>query len=77
MNHHFSLPAGGSGREALVDLLADRYAGDMRKFNRVYGLSLEAIEDLKSKSVLVYSQEFERANFPSAIEHLEPAQMHD
>ena len=77
VNHHLSLPAGSSGREALVDLLADRYAGDVRKFNRVYGLSLEAIEDLKSKSVLVYSNEFERANFPDVGKHLEPAQMHD
>jgi len=77
VNHHLSLPSGSAGRDALVDLLADRYEGDAQKFNSVYGTSVTAIEDLKDKEVLVFAKEFEGANYPDVGENLDPAQMED
>lgn len=77
VNHHLSLPPGSAGREELVDLLADRHGGGVREFNRVYGTSLKAIEELKGKEVLAYPKEFERANYPSVGRNLDPVQMAD
>lgn len=64
MNHHFSLPAGSPGREALSDLLIKRYAGDVKKFNAVYGTSLKDMTELKSTFDLTYEKEYERRNYP-------------
>ena len=77
VNHHFALPPGSAGRNALVDLLAERYAGDTRGFNAVYGTSVKRIEDLKDTQVLVFATEFERANYPSVGKSLDPVQMED
>lgn len=77
VNHHLSLSPGSAGRNALVDLLAERYAGDVKKFNAVYGTSVDAIEDFRDKEVLVYAQEFERANYPDVGKSLDPTQMED
>jgi len=77
VNHHLSLSPGSAGRNALVDLLAERYEGDAQKFNAVYGTSLHRIEDLKEKEVLVYAKEFENANYPDVGKTLDPTQMKD
>lgn len=77
VNHHLSLPPGSAGRNALVDLLADRHEGGVQEFNRVYGTSVKAIEDLKDKEVLAYPKAFERANYPAVGKNLDPTQMAD
>ncbi len=64
VNHHFSLPAGSPGREVLADLLIKRYAGDVAKFNAVYGTSLKDMSELKSSHELKYEKEYERRNYP-------------
>ena len=77
VNHHLSLPPGSPGRNALVDLLDERYKGDAKKFNSVYGTSATAIEDFKDKDVFVFAKDFERANYPDVGKNLDPAQMAD
>ena len=77
VNHHLSLPPGSAGRNALVDLLADRYAGDVQRFNSVYGTSIKAIEDLKVTEELIYLAGFERANYPAVGKSLDPTQVED
>lgn len=54
--HHLSLPEGSPGRVALVDLLIKRYGGDVAKFNRVYGTSLDDMSDLYGKYDLKYGE---------------------
>ena len=40
VNHHLSLPPDSPGRNAIIDLLAQRYDNDVQKFNRIYDISL-------------------------------------
>lgn len=77
VNNHLSLPPGSAGRDALVDLLAERHDGDAQKFNSIYGTSVTAIEDLKDREVLAFASEFEGANDPDVGENLDSAQMED
>ena len=65
INHHFAIPAGSPGREALADLLIKRYDNDVVKFNGVYGTSLKEMSELKSTFELTYVKEYERRNYPN------------
>ena len=64
MNHHLSLPSGSPGRIAIVDVLIKQYDNDTRKFNAVYGTSLNQIGDLKTGETLAYEKAYERRNYP-------------
>lgn len=77
VNHHFSLPPGSPGREALVNLLDKRYLSDVEKFNKVYGTSLKSISDLKSKFELTYKKDFERRNYPGVKKRLDKDKLED
>ena len=77
VNHHFSLPPGSPGREALAGVLIKRYSGDVKKFNNVYGTSLEKIEDLKTKFELTYEKEYERRNYPTFAKQLNDEKLED
>ena len=71
VNHHFSLPVGSPGREALSNLLIKRYANDAKDFNAVYGTSLKEMSELKSNFALTYEKEYERRNYPFVRESLD------
>lgn len=77
VNHHFSLPPGSPGRDALSDLMIRRYASDVQKFNEVYGTSLEKISDLKDKFELTYEKEYERRNYPKFKKDLNEEKLKD
>jgi hypothetical protein len=77
VNHHFSLPAGSPGREALSDLLIKRYAGHVKKFNTVYGTSLKDMSELKSSFELTYEKEYERRNYPRVGQSLDKRKLAD
>lgn len=77
VNGYLSLPPGSPGRNAVVDVLINRYAGNVDKFNKVYGTSLERIADLKDKEVLVYDKRMERRNYPQVRAQLDPRQVED
>ena len=77
VNHHLSLPADSPGRNAIIDLLAQRYDGDVRQFNRIYGTSLGRIADLKQTAVLTYDKAFERRNYRAIRKTLNPRQLND
>lgn len=77
VNHHFSLPEGSPGREALVEVLMQRYGEDVDKFNRVYGTSLTRVADLKTVDELTYEVEYERRNYPSVREDLDQTKLAD
>lgn len=64
VNHHFSLPAGSPGRDALVGVLMERYGDDIEKFNKVYGTSLKQVADLKTDMELTFEKPYERRNYP-------------
>ena len=64
VNHHFALPPGSPGREALADLLIKRYDGDVAEFNKVYGCSLKELAEIKSSYNVTYEKEYERRNYP-------------
>lgn len=77
VNHHLSLPSGSPGRNAIIDLLAQRYDNDVREFNRTYGTSLSQIADLKQTEVLAYDQAFENRNYPAIQKTLNPRLLDD
>ncbi len=77
VNHHLSLPANSPGRVALVDVLVRKYDNDVRAFNKVYGLTLEQIADLKDKELLAYEKAYERRNYPRVKKSLDPAILAD
>jgi hypothetical protein len=82
VGHHLSLPEGSPGRVALVDLLIKRYAGDVAKFNRVYGTSLQEMADLHSKYDLKYGEpgwnnKFNKRHFTEVKETLKQEQFED
>lgn len=77
VNHHFSLPQGSPGREVLSDLLIKRYAGDVKKFNEVYGTSLKDMAELKSTFDLTYEKEYERRNYPRIGKTLDKQKLAD
>ncbi|MDZ8119107.1 hypothetical protein [Pontiella agarivorans] len=64
VNHHLSLPAGAAGREAIVDLLAQRYGGDIARFNAIYETNLSSFDQLKQSKVLEYAEDYELRNYP-------------
>lgn len=64
VNHHLSLPTGAAGREAIVDLLTERYANDASRFNRTYGTNISDMAQLKSSAVLSYDEIYEHRNYP-------------
>jgi len=77
INHHMSLPANSHGRVAITDLLDNRYHGDVKKFNEIYGMNLKKISDLKTKALLVYEKDFGNANYPSIRRKLDPRKVDD
>jgi hypothetical protein len=77
VNHHFSLPAGSPGREALVDLLVERYDDDVNKFNTTYGTSLANISDLATVTELKFEKEYERRNYPQIRQSLNQDKLED
>ena len=77
VNHHFSLPPGSPGRDALVDVLIGRYGDDVAKFNEVYGTSLQNLEDLKSNTELTYEKDYERRNYPAVRKRLDESKLQD
>ena len=77
VNHHLSLVPGSPGRDAIVDLLAQRYGNDVQKFNALYGTSLSEFADLKESEVLVYDEAFERRNYPGISAKLDSQQLED
>ena len=72
VNHHLSLPANAPGRVALVDVLIRKYDNDVDAFNKVYGTTLNSVSDLKDLETHVYSKEYERRNYPSVRQTLDP-----
>jgi hypothetical protein len=82
VGHHLSLPEGSPGRVALVNLLIKRYAGDVTKFNRVYGTSLDEMADLYSKYDLKYGEpgwnnKFNKRHFSNVNKTLNKEQFDD
>jgi len=77
VNHHLSLSPDAPGRRALVDVLSKRYGGDVDAFNKVYGLSLKRIDDLKATEQLSYEKAYERRNYPAIRSALDPQQLAD
>ena len=77
VNHHLSLPARAPGRVAVVDVLIRQYNDDVAAFNEVYGTTLKAIGDLKDSELLAFSADYERRNYPSVRESLDPAILAD
>ncbi|WP_146397455.1 hypothetical protein [Planctomycetes bacterium CA13] len=77
VNQYLSLPAGSHGRNAIVDLLVTRYENDVKKFNEVYGVSLNRITDLKRTEELVFDTRMERRNYAKVRSQLDPRQVED
>lgn len=77
VNHHFALPAGSLGRDALVDLLDRKYAGDADSFNKVYGTNLKSIDELKTGESLTYEKAYERRNYPYIRKQLDEQKLED
>lgn len=77
VNQYLSLPVGSPGRDAIVDVLIDRYDNDVKKFNEIYGTSLKRIADLKAGEELVYDKLMERRNYPKMRAQLDPRQVED
>ena len=77
VNHHLSLEPGSPGRNALVDLLVQRYDNDVEKFNALYGTSLGQIADLKQSEILAYDSDFESRNYEEIRAKLDPQQLED
>ena len=77
VNHHFSLPEGSPGREGRTDLLIDRYKGDVKNFNAVYGTSLDDLSELKSTFELTFEKEYERRNYPRVGNSLDEKKLAD
>ena len=77
VNHHLAHAPNAPGRTALVNLLESRYQGNVSRFNDVYGTSLSAISDLKTKEVLAYDQAFENRNFEKTARTLNEHQLAD
>lgn len=77
VNHHLSLPPKSAGRDAVVDFLASRYKNSVSKFNKIYGLSLSEISDLKEKEVLEYDEIFEMRNYEGTKKELNSSQLTD
>lgn len=77
INHHMSLGPNSHGRVEITNLLNQRYKGDVKHFNEVYGLNLKKISDLKAKEELVYSKDFGSANYPSVGKRLDPRMVDD
>ncbi|TWU33247.1 hypothetical protein [Novipirellula artificiosorum] len=77
VNQYLSLPVGSHGRNAVVDVLIERYASDVEKFNQVYGTSLKRIGDLKDTEELAFDKLMERRNYPKVRTQLDPRQVAD
>ena len=77
VNQYLTLPPGRHGRNAIVDVLIDRYNNDAEEFNRVYGTSLKQIADLKQTEELAFDDAMERRNYPKIRETLDPRQVED
>jgi hypothetical protein len=77
VNQYLALPPGSHGRNAIVDVLIDRYDNDAEEFNRVYGTSLKQIGDLKQSEVLAFEKAFERRNYKKVRQNLDPRQVED
>jgi hypothetical protein len=77
VNHHLSMPAQSTGREAIVDFIQARYADNVDNFNTVYGMSLNSFDELRTSVELAYDKAFQMANFPEIGETLDPRQVAD
>lgn len=77
VNHHFSLPAGSPGRNALSNVLIHRYDNDVTKFNEVYGTTLKDMAELKSTFELTYEKQYERRNYPRVGKSLDEDKLAD
>ena len=77
INHHMSLPANSHGRTVITDLLDERYNGNVKQFNKVYGMNLKKISDLKTKALMTYETEFGRANYPAVGKKLNQRKLDD
>ncbi len=52
INQTLSRPPGSAGRERLIDVLEQRYAGDIGEFNAVYGTQASSFQDLRTGQAL-------------------------
>ena len=77
VNQYLTLPPGSHGRDAVVDVLIDRYDSNAEEFNRVYGTSLKQIADLKRTDDLAYDTRMERRNYPKVRAQLDARQVAD
>jgi len=77
VNQYLSLPPGKHGRDAVVNVLIERYADNAKEFNRVYGTSLTQIANLKRTEELAYDDRMERRNYPKIRAQLGPRQVDD
>jgi hypothetical protein len=77
VNYHLSLAPDSPGRNAVIDVLKQRYGDDVQAFNQVYGTALGQIDDLKQTKVLTYDPAFERRNSEATKETLDPQQLED
>lgn len=77
VGHHMSMPPGSAGREAISDLLINRYDNDVDAFNDVYGLSLQSMAELKDKHELTYDKAFDRRNYPAIRKTLDARMLGD
>lgn len=77
VNHHLSLAPGSPGRDAIVDVLADRYGNDVKALNKVYGTSHRSIAALRKSEVFSFEKALERRNFPAIGDKLDPQRKAD
>lgn len=77
VNHHLSLAPDSPGRNAIVDVLKQRYDDDVQAFNQVYDIALGQIDDLRQTDVLTFDPAFERRNFAAMKKTLHPQQLDD
>ena len=77
INQYLALPAGSAGRNAIVDVLINRYEGNAEHFNGVYGTSLAKIDELRDEEVLIYEKAYEKRNYSRIRETLDPVKVAD